>query len=387
MQLIAVTSPELAQKFIQLPVILYRHDPNFIRPLDKDIEQVFDPKQNKFFRHGDCTRWLLVDNQQQTIGRVAAFIDKRTAAKFEQPTGGMGFFECINDQAAANLLFNQCQTWLEERGMAAMDGPINFGDRDKWWGLLVEEFSAASYGTNYNFPYYRQLFENYGFQLYFKQYTYYRKVLAPLSDKYIHKAKAIYHHPDYTFRHLQRAKLKQYAEDFRVVYNAAWGKHQGVKEMSSAQAIIIMQKMKPILDERIMWFAYYQNIPVGFFISIPELNQLFKYVNGKLDWLGKIKFLYHKWKGSCTRMCGIVFGIAPAHQRKGVEAALIYASSLQYQRFRKFAYDDIVMNWIGDFNPKMMRVAEQIEARIFKTHITYRKLFDETKEFKRAPII
>ena len=387
MQLIPVTSPELAQKFVQVPVLLYKNDPNFIRPLDKDIEQVFDPKQNKFFRHGECERWLLIDDQQKTIGRVAAFIDKRTATKFEQPTGGMGFFECINNQAAANLLFDQCKNWLTGRGMEAMDGPINFGDRDKWWGLLVEEFSPASYGTNYNFPYYRDLFEHYGFQLYFKQYTYYRKVLAPLSDKYIHKAKAIYEHPDYSFRHLERKKLKQYAEDFRTVYNAAWGKHQGVKEMSPAQALLIMQKLKPVLDERIMWFAYYQNIPVGFFISIPELNQLFKFVNGKLDWIGKIKFMYHKWKGSCTRMCGIVFGIAPAHQRKGVEAALIYASSSQYQRFRNFHYDDIVMNWIGDFNPKMMRVAEQIEARIFKTHITYRKLFDETKEFKRAPII
>jgi hypothetical protein len=387
MQLISVASPELAKRFIQLPVKLYKNDPNYIRPLDKDIEQIFDPKQNKFFRHGECERWLLVDDQQETIGRVAAFIDKRTATKFEQPTGGMGFFECINNQAAANLLFNQCKEWLEERGMAAMDGPINFGDRDKWWGLLVEEFSPASYGTNYNFPYYRGLFENFGFKLYFKQYTYYRKVLEPLSEKYIHKAKAIYDHPDYSFRHLERTKLKQYAEDFRVVYNAAWGKHQGVKEMSSAQALVVMQKMKPILDERIMWFAYHQNIPVGFFISIPELNQLFRYVNGKLDPWGKIKFLYHKWKGSCTRMCGIVFGIAPAHQRKGVEAALIYASSSQYQRFRNFYYDDIVMNWIGDFNPKMMRVAEQIEARIYKTHITYRKLFDETKEFKRAPII
>ncbi|QNF34952.1 hypothetical protein HUW51_20325 [Adhaeribacter swui] len=387
MQLVEVTTPALAKQFIQVAVDLYKGDPNFIRPLDKDIEQVFDPKQNKYFRHGECIRWLLLNPQGRAIGRVAAFIDKRTAPKFEQPTGGMGFFECINDQSAANLLFKQCQTWLEARGIEAMDGPINFGDRDKWWGLLVEEFSPASYNTNYNFPYYRQLFENYGFQVYFKQFTYYRQVMAPLSDRYIDKAKAIYAHPDYSFRHLERKKLAQYTEDFRKVYNLAWGKHQGVKEMSSAQATLIMQKMKPILDERIMWFAYYKNEPIGFFISIPELNQLFRYVNGKLDLIGKIKFLYHKWKGSCTRMCGIVFGIAPDHQRKGVEAAMIYASSKYYRSVPNLPYQDIVMNWIGDFNPKMMRVAEQIDAHIYKTHFTYRKLFDETKEFKRAPII
>ncbi len=103
MQLVEVTTPALAQKFIQVAVDLYQNDPNFIRPLDKDIDQVFDPKQNKYFRHGECTRWLLINHQGQAIGRVAAFIDKRTATKFEQPTGGMGFFECINDQVAANL--------------------------------------------------------------------------------------------------------------------------------------------------------------------------------------------------------------------------------------------------------------------------------------------
>jgi len=384
MQLLEVTDAALSKEFLLFPVRLYKNDPNFIRPLDKDIEEVFDPKKNKLLRKGKCIRWLLKDNKNQIIGRVAAFINAQTANTFDQPTGGMGFFECINNQAAAFKLFDACKEWLQQNGMEAMDGPINLGDREKWWGLLVEEFSPASYGTNYNFPYYQKFFEDYGFQIFFKQFTYIRKVTEPLEDRYAAKAQQIINNPDYTFRHLEIKQIEKYAEDFRTVYNKAWVKHEGVKEMSVAQAQKTFLSMKQVVDERIVWFVYYKNEPVGFFIAIPELNQLFRYVNGKMDWLGKLKFVFHRWRGACTRATGIAFGIAPDHQRKGVEAALILASGNAIYFTGKLPYQDFMMNWIGDFNPKMMNVCEQIGSRIFKTHHTYRKLFDETKEFKRA---
>ncbi|MCB2410841.1 hypothetical protein LGH74_22830, partial [Hymenobacter sp. BT178] len=100
MQLQQVLTPPQAREFRAFAVRLYRADPHYIRPLDQDIDQVFDPKRNKYFRHGELIRWLLLDERGRTIGRVAAFINERTARTFEQPTGGMGFFECIDDQAA-----------------------------------------------------------------------------------------------------------------------------------------------------------------------------------------------------------------------------------------------------------------------------------------------
>ena len=98
MHLIEVdTNKRYQQEFLLLPVRLYASDTNWIRPLDQDIEGVFDPKKNKYFAHGECIRWILQDNSEQTIGRVAAFIDYEKAHKEDQPTGGMGFFECIDD--------------------------------------------------------------------------------------------------------------------------------------------------------------------------------------------------------------------------------------------------------------------------------------------------
>ena len=387
MQLIPVDNPETRQEFLKLPIRLYRDNKYWIRPLDKDIENVFDSKTNKTFRRGELARWIAVDANGQTVGRVAAFVNKKSVNKGnDQPTGGMGFFECVNDQPTAFLLFDACRDWLKERGMEAMDGPINFGDRDKWWGLLVDGFEIEpNYQQHYNFPYYQDLFEAYGFKTYFKQLTYGRKTRDPLSPKLARKAEKLHQDTGYTFRHMKLKQVGKYTDDFRIIYNKAWGGH-GVPDMSAAQAKAIINQLKPIIDEKIVWFGYYKEEPIAFFIMLPEVNQIFKHVNGKLDWLGKLKFVWHKWRKSCNKMFGLVFGIVPSHQGKGVEGALIMAARQMVQD-DYHRYEDFEMNWIGDFNPKMLRVAEQVGGYIAKTHITYRKLFDETKEFKRHPFI
>lgn len=387
MNLIEVIRKEHIREFIRLPLRLYKSYPSWIRPLDADIEQVFDPKKNKTFRKGEAVRWILQDDNGTTIGRVAAFINRKTVnKKNDQPTGGMGFFECIEDQDAAFRLFDAAKDWLSERGMEAMDGPVNFGERDKWWGLLVDGFDIEpNYNCNYNPPYYREMFENYGFRIYFKQFTFGRFVRDPFHPRLHEKAEKAMKDPGYSFRHLRLKELDKYTEDFRIVYNKAWAGH-GVPEMSSLQAKAIMKQMKPIIDEKIIWFGYYEGEPVAFYINLPEVNQIFKHVNGKLDLLGKLKFLYHKKMRTCKKMLGLVFGVSPEHQRKGLEGALVLATAEMVQR-KYQQYDTMEMNWIGDFNPKMIRVVEQVGGDIVKTHHTYRKLFDENREFKRAPIL
>src|SRR5690606_1424076 len=147
-----------AKEFLNLPVRLYKNEPAWIRPLDADVENVFDKSKNKTFRQGESIRWILKNDKNETIGRVAAFINQKTVHKHnDQPTGGMGFVECIDDKEAAFVLLDACKNWLQERGMEAMDGPVNFGERDKWWGLLVEGFEIEpNYNCNYNFPYYHK---------------------------------------------------------------------------------------------------------------------------------------------------------------------------------------------------------------------------------------
>lgn len=387
MQLFEVKSPEQAKEFLLLPLKLYKGSPHWVRPLDSDIENFFIPKKNKTFRNGECTRWILQNDKKETVGRVAAFVNHKTAKKDnKQPTGGVGLFECVNDQSAAFMLFDEAKEWLTEKGMEAMDGPINFGDRDKWWGLLIDGFDQEpNYCCNYNPEYYVKFFEAYGFQIYFNQFTYKRVIKDPFHPRIQMKADKIFEDPGYTFEHLKKNDLDKYTEDFRVIYNKAWASTPGVAEMTAPQSKAIIKSIKPIMDEKIIWFGYYHGDPVAFYINLPEMNQVFKYMNGKLDMIGKLKFIYHKWMKTCNKMFGLVFGVVPEHHGKGVEGALVIATAKMVQD-KYPRYYDLEMNWIGDFNPKMMRVVEQVGGYVNKTHATYRKLFDESKPFERCPV-
>ena len=388
MKLIEVTDKQTAKEFLLFPVELYKNEVHWIRPLDKDINNVFDKEKNKYYRNGELIRWILKNDKNKVIGRVSAFINKKTVKKDnDQPTGAMGFFECINDKDAAFMLFDACKKWLGEKGMEAMDGPINFGDRDRWWGLLVKGFEIdPNYHCNYNFPYYQELFEAYGYKTYFEQITVIRKVLDPLNPRLKERAERIFQNPKYSFRHLKLKEIDTYAEYFMDVYNSAWKSHKGVPQISLRVAKHQMKQMKPIIDEKIMWFGFYEEKAIAFFITIPEVNQIFKHVNGKMDLIGKLKFAWHKWRKTNKKIVGMVFGIVPEHQGKGVEGAIIETQMRRfegdYQR-----YEDYEMNWIGDFNLRMIHVVEQVGGDRGKIHKTYRYLFDRAKPFKRMPFI
>lgn len=388
MTITEVTTSRHVKEFIQLPVKLYKNTPAWIRPLDKDIEVVFDREKNKAFRHGECIRWILQDDSGTTIGRVAAFVNEKTSKKSnDQPTGGLGFFECINDKQAAFALFDKCKGWLQEQGMEAMDGPINFGNRDRWWGLLVEGFQhEPNYQCNYNLPYYKDLFEAYGFQVYFYQLTFARTVKGPISEKLQQKVALTASDPNYEFRHIRKDEIPALPEYILKVYNKAWANHGGVPELTMAQAKLIVKQMKPIMDIHLLYFGFYKGEPVSFFLSLPEINQIFKHVNGKLDLIGKAKFLWHSFRKTNRKAYGVLFGVVPEHQGKGLDGAMVNNSKRVLQKEYK-RYDDYEMNWIGDFNPKMINIVSQVGAEISKRHATYRKLFDETKPFKRHPIL
>jgi|TARA_B100001758_G_scaffold180508_1_gene157221 hypothetical protein len=381
MNIIEVNSKKDKKDFIQIACSIYKNEKNWIRPLDKDINSVFDPKTNKAFRKGDVKRWILKNNNE-TIGRIAAFYSS-TNDKEKLRVGGCGFFECIDDEEAAKMLFDTAKNWLEKNGYNSMDGPINFGERDKWWGCLVEGFDIdPNYLQNYGKAYYQKLFENYGFQLLFRQLTFLKKVRTPLSEKLSLKAERALRDPNYNFKTLEKRNIQKYIRDFTKIYNDAWSKYPGVSKLELSQAKLLFAQLKPILDEKILWFAYHNNDPVGFFISIPEMNQIFKHVNGKLDLFGKLKTFYHlKIKKSCKKMVGLVFGIVPKHQGKGVDGALIMASRETIQE--KLAYEDLELNWIPDFNKSMIRVAEQVQVKLGKIHHTYRYNFDRSIPVER----
>jgi len=206
MQLTEVSDKKTAKEFLDVNVLINKNDPNYIRPLDKDINEVFNPQKNKTFRHGEAIRWILKDKEGKLIGRIAAFANKKYKNKGDDgPAGGIGFFDCINDQHAADMLFDVAKHWLMQRGMQAMDGPINFGERDRWWGLLVKGFEPPVYCLNYNPPYYQALFENYGFKNFYNQHCYALKVMERVQEKFYTRHALIAADSDFSSRHIQKS--------------------------------------------------------------------------------------------------------------------------------------------------------------------------------------
>lgn len=380
MQTIEVKDSKTIKEFLNLPYKIYQNDKNWIPHLKQDIEKVFNPEQNKAHSNGKIIRWILTENNV-TIGRIAAFINYK-----EVTNGGIGFFECINNQEAATILFDAAKDWLTKQGAEVMDGSINFGEKNMFWGVLTENFTDPnSYSMNYNPPYYNNLFKSYGFKVYYNQLMYKRDMHTPVRDVFLRKYERIVEDTDFKIENVEGLSLNQIADNFKTVYNAAWGGHDGFIDMHTNTARKIMTSLKPIYDPKIMVFVYYKNKPIAFYINIPELNEIFKYVNGNLNWLGKLKFLYHKLKKTPKTMVGIVFGVDKEFQGKGVEGAMIKWSQLNI--VGKTQYNKTVLTWIGDFNPKMLKVCDNLGAEVYRKYATYRFLFDREKPFERCPII
>lgn len=385
-QLTEVKTKADEKQFIEVNVELNRHNPNYIRPLDKDVNDIFDRKKNKTFRSGTVTRWILKNDKGDLHGRIAAFTNKKYKNKGDDvPVGGIGFFDCIDDQEAADLLFDVARHWLIQNGMEAMDGPINFGERDRWWGLVVEGFQPPLYCMNYNPPYYQALFENYGFRPFFHQVCFGMDPKKRLSEKLLARHAEYEKDPAFSVRTMEKARLEKYAVDFATVYNAAWAGHGGLKQLKKEQVVLMFNKMKPVMDERILWFTYYKENPIAIFINLPDLNQWFKHMNGKFDLFHKLKFLWVKKTRPCYKFNGLVFGVVPEFQGKGIDAFMVGEA---YKTVINTEYKEYEMQWIGDFNPKMLNVARGLgDVHETRRLTTYRYLFDRTKEFNRHPIL
>ena len=398
MQLIEVTTAAQARAFIEVNAVLNRSNPAYIRPLDKDIRDVFDPKKNKTFRTGEAARWILQDQQGTAIGRIAAFTNKKYKNKGDDgPVGGIGFFDCINNQEAADMLFDVARHWLLQRGMEAMDGPVNFGERDRWWGLVVKGNDVPPlYGMNFNPSYYQELFERYGFKNYFNQVCFALKANQRLQKKFYDRHAECAKDPGFRSAHIRKDQLDKFAHDFTIVYNKAWAGHGGMKQLEARLVQKMFRSLKPVMDERISWFVYYNNEPIGIWINLPDLNQWFKYLNGKFSLLHKLKFLWLKRTVPNKKFTGLVFGIVPEWQGKGVDSYMIVEGCRIIQELTikdgeyllgKPIYEDYEMQWIGEFNPRMINVAEALGTYRSRILTTYRYQFDRTKEFKPHPIL
>lgn len=386
MEVIQVSDRKTIEAFHQLPIQLYRNDPNWVAPFRLMIEDIFDPGKNAGFVHGDARRWL-VKKDGRCVGRIAAFYDRSKIEQNAEQTGNVGFFESVDDDNVARLLFGTAEKWLHSEGFTAMDGPVNFGENFFNWGLLVDGFQQQGFGMQYNPAYYRRLFESYGFKTYYQQFSYHLDITSPdLPQRFWKIAEWVAKKPDYSFRTFSFQNQDRCIEDFLSVYEQAWNKHSNFKPIDRKELKALIGNAKIVLEEEFIWYVFHKDEPIAFFMMIPDLNQILKHLkNGKLNLYNILKLLYLKQIRTMTRCRVLVMGVIPRFQGAGIESGIFW--QLRQVFLKKPWYNEMELSWVGDFNPKMISLFSAVGSKYAKTHETLRCLFDRSRCFERLPII
>jgi len=387
MKLIEVNNKSTKKLFNNLTLSIYKNDPYYACPLIKMTEETFDHIKNSFYKHGTAIRWIVVDSKENTIGRIAAFIDYNKSKTFEQPTGNIGFFECINDQKAANFLFDSAQKWLSEQGIEAMDGPANMGENYMNHGLLAWGFQPQGFGMPYNPPYYVTLFENYGFKVYYEQYSYHIDYTKPFPERFWKIAEWVAKKPQFSFKHLDWDQTDAFIDDFCKIYDGAWKKHEHYKPIDPEELKAFLVSSKMLLDPEFIWYAYHEDEPIAMLVMLPDFNQALRHLkNGKLSLWNIIKLMRFIKKGKFTRTRIIIMGIVEKFQKSGIESAIFWHLE-NHVMPHKPQYKEIEISWAGDFNPKIIAIYKATGGVHTKTHYQMRYLFDRNKPFERCKII
>ncbi len=381
-QIVSVDSKKLEKAFLDVPRKLYRNDPNHVLPFDSEIKKAFDRQVNPYFKHGDARRWIALNSTGKLVGRIAAFYDSDKDEADQVKSGGCGFFESIDDQQVAFSLFDAARDWLLDHGYEAMTGPINFGENDTNWGCLVQGFIPPAIGMTYNLPYYKDLFENYGFKLYYRQLGFRLDLDQPFPERFWKIAEWINHREGYSYEHFDLKQASRFVEDTATIYDQAWSSlREDYTPMDQASLYDEMRKIRMIMDPELIWYAYFKGEPIAFFMFLPDANQIFRHLNGRLHMLNQLRFLNYKRKKHITRARGTAAGVVPKFQNSGVESGIFY--QLREVMQRKPHYKQFELSWVGDFNPKMISLYLATGAYHTKTHHTYRYMFDPNQPYHR----
>ncbi len=357
-------------EFIRLPWKIYRNDPNWVPPLIAERKNFFDPSKNPFYRHAEVRLFGLYD-KDKIIGRISAVINQNYNDFHQEKAGFFGCFECINNQEAANQLFGAAERFIIEQGMTVIYGPASFSSNEEF-GLLVEGFdSPPVILMPYNPKYYSGLIEGFGFQKAKDLYALYVDDSGGVPERLVRGTELILKRGNFTIRPFRKNKYDEDIDIVKRIYNAAWEKNWGFVPMTEEEFDQLAKEMKSVLDPDIIFFAEHLGKPVGFSLSLPDLNQaLIKVRNGRLFPFGLLKLFWHSRFRKIHRIRVITFGVLKEYRNLGLDVALNYHNFVDGM---KKGYNWAEMSWILEDNIAIVRPIERLGGKIYKTYRIYEK--------------
>ena len=363
----------------QLPHNVYQKYPHWIAPLEQDIEGTFDINKNIALQHGAAKCFVLLENKQP-CGRIAAFVDYNHHQNQTDKQGGIGFFECLENDSYASKLFQTAEAYLRSQDIELINACVNFGSRDKFWGLLVKGFDPPLFQENYHPHYYQKFLLDNGYQPYEQILTYGGEVKnMPFERLRVVSQRLQQRQPMYV-KGFSFAEQERFVRDFSEICNAAFTNNF----ISPAQVNRMIEQGKQIIDPNLICIGYYEDKPIGYIILYPDINPLLKNVRGKLNFWNIPIFLLRKRLTTTYSAKGISIGIHPDYQSKGIVALLIdfLCSERNVKR-----YSHIYLAGIATQNHQIRSIYEKLNLKIARVHCTYRKALKEDIAIKPLEFI
>lgn len=361
--------------FHELPFRIYEDNPCWAPPFRFEIENIFNPEQNDFFQDGECERYL-VRNAGRVVGRFAVMNSPPRDKVLEPTMGGLGFIEMENNLELAQAIVSFAKEWHRKRGYQAMRGPINFGENDTYWGLLVENYKEPPiYGMFYHAPYYKKLLEQTGAEKLDDHWSYKRDFDKPVPKRMQKITDRIESRSGVSLRSIDMKNLQRDAEYIREIYNEAWSnqdigeRESEFTELTEETVQAMVEKLKPVMIPDSILIAFVDGEPASFVVCVPDLNEVSKETNGRLRWWHYPKLFWFKRRAKHLR--SLVYGTKPKFRKMGLEA-LTFTRGIQFTKKAAPSLEYLEGAWVSEKNWLMQRSLEALGCHHHKTHRTYK---------------
>ena len=362
-----VTTPAEVKQFIKFSWRIYKDDPNWVPPLLMDRRKLMDKKNNPFYKHADA-EFFSAYRDGEMVGHIAAIVNHNHNKEHKENIGFFGFFECINDQSIADVLFQTAKEWLTSRGVTAMRGPASPSVNDEY-GLLIEGFDKpAMVLMPYNPPYYATLIEKTGLAKVKDLYAYHVNKDKVFSDKLVRVSEMVKKREGLTFRTMDMKDFDNEVKRIKLLYNRAWQYNWGAVPMTDEEFDALAKDLKPVVVPELVIIAEYKGEPIGFSLSIPDLNIAFKH--NKNGWLLTGLFHLLRLKKKIHWMRIIVLGVVPERLKTGAGGVLLYETA---KAGAGNGYPDGEASWVLEDNLMMNRATELMNADRYKTYRLYQQ--------------
>jgi hypothetical protein len=363
-----VKTSKALNRFIRLPWKIYENCACWVPPLLLEQKQLFNKEKCPFLEHSQAALFI-AEEDGVTLGRIAAIRNNKHLEVYKDKTGFFGFFECIDNQAVADILFREAGRWLGAQGLNRIRGPENFSQNEEV-GLLVDTFDLPPVVLmTYNPPYYQRLIEVSGFKKAMDLYAYNIENVESIPrrlEKHIEKIKKRH---NYTIRTMDLKNIDREVQKIQKVYNTAWSENWGAVPLTSREIEEIKNKLIQIVNPDLLFFAEQNGETVGVSITVPDINEALIRINGRLFPLGLAKLLWYKRSIKGVRV--FIMGVLKEHRLKGIETSFYYET---FKNGLKHGFHKGEMSWILENNYPMRNALEKIYgAKIYKTYRLYEK--------------